>query len=221
MWWNINKRRLWLVVAIVTCCCVHTVAQDFKTVIRQVHQRYTTLDTLFARMRLVTYDSAATTPRTSEKIEIRKVGRNFLYHYGDLLLMLNGQCLIVINAENKLIQYAPQNKDALMPDIARQNLDSLLNMYDEPLFVDREDAVVQYRIERNASITIDLWIDLETMFIRRTEYRYPTGERVTLAIEHFDPHALLDAGLFRESHYVVRNGNGWKPAPGYEGYEVQ
>ena len=195
-------------------------AQDFRTAMHTLQDRYATLNSLHLVMQLSKYDSASANPKYGERIEIKKSGDNFHYHWGTCKMLLSEKSFLLVTDETKSIQYAPRQIVVGTSAPAVMNLDSLLAHTEIPEYIGRIDSIDHYRLKQDETVNVNLWISLRSKFISKLEYDYKNGDRTTIDFVLFDADPLFEPTVFQESQYVIVEGKSIRPAPAYANYSV-
>jgi len=195
-------------------------AQDFRAAMHALQDRYATLNSLHVIMQLSKYDRASKKPKYDERIEIKKSGSNFHYHWGTCKMLLSEKSFLLVTDETKSIQYAPRQVVVGTSAPAVMNLDSLLAHTQIPEYISRIDSIDHYRLKQDGTVRVDLWISQRSKFISKLEYSYKNGDRTIIDFVLFDTNPIFDPAVFQESQYIIVEGKSIRPSLAYAGYSV-
>src|SRR5690606_30826053 len=106
------------------------------------------------------------TPYFSEVADVKRHEDNFSYRLGSTDMLMNTRFIIMVEKESKEIlctKRSLKDEKKLFDDPYKMNLDSLINLYNNPMLINRSGKTEHYRLTQNTSAIkqIDLFIDGE------------------------------------------------------------
>ena len=208
-------------------CAGNVKAQDFKKAIENLQESYKNIDKVHVVMDIQAFeDSLSITPYYSERAEIKRDGKDYLYHFGNNEMLMNHHYLIVVDKSAREIVCSKRDikgEDKFFDqDPIKMNMDSLLNLYSDPHYIGSKDNIDHYKIfQKKGVITqIDMMIDTKENVLRGIEYNYEDGQHVKIVFEAFDKHPEFKADTFDDRAFMVFVKGKLKTAPAYSQYSI-
>lgn len=198
-------------------------AQDFKTVLNQLREGFNENGKVHIKMEVKVFESKQNpTPLYHEKAEIKKNGNNYWYKYAQSQMLMNQVYHIVVDDYNKQIMCSNRDKSGLSSSVIQPDLDSIMNFYEEPIFVKNENGMNEYQLEQKSGEvkTIKLFVDDRTHMLKKMIYFYNEGHYVETIFHLFNKAPVFDPEEFNENKYVAINKNKKNAAPAYQQYQI-
>lgn len=199
-------------------------AQDLRTSLETMRERYVDSDQLHVVMHIQAYESdSATTPFFEQQAEVKKAGEQYFYRYENRKVLVNERVSLMVDDHYQLISCQP--RDSLREEVALPagaNLDSLWQFYGTPVFQDEQQGLAYYLIEQPQGdiAQLGIWLDTQTLLVRKLAYHYQQGALVTIDFTTLSVNPDFEAGTFSEASYVVKDQQQWQPTKTYAHYQV-
>lgn len=219
------KRISLLLLGISLFCGTALVAQDFKQALQDMRKAYEEAEQMHIEMDAQVFEEIGTSqPYYQETVEISKDGVNFLYKYGSNEMLMNEQYLIMVdkNAREIALNKRHLKEEAKMQEFVQFDMDSILNFYETPEFLGKENGNSHFRISQKKGpvAQVDLFLNDQTKMLNKMEYRYHEGQFVSILFKAFDLNPTFRNGAFHESQYIIKENESLKASAFFRGYKV-
>ena len=200
-------------------------AQDFKERLTALQQEYAHTTQLHLIMEIEAFESnESKEPFYKETATVKRNGNNSWTRFSGAEMMMNEKYLILINQEAKLMTCATRDTDAenKFYDPMKANLDSIMQLYDTPVLINKNDNVEQYRVKQieDGSVTLDMYIDVGKNQLTRLDYRYDDGHYVVMRFSLFDTKPSFDSQEFHEGKYLTNVKGKLSPSAKYSKFNL-
>ena len=221
------EKIVMVTVACVIVLCFQAAAQDFKEAIGKMRQDYAKLEKLHVVMTIKAFeDSLSTQPFYSERADVKKDGKNYAYHFGNIQMLMNMKYLIVVdqNAHEIVVSRrdVKSEENFLGKDPLKMNMDSLFNLNSEPHYLGKINAVQRYKItqKKGPIKQVDMQIRTSDNVLHSIAYLYKDGQYVKITFEVFEKQPEFKANTFDESVYITRAKGKLSASQNYIRYNV-
>jgi hypothetical protein len=191
-------------------------AQEFKQLTKSMRDQYQSWKTMHIVMNITIYDSAQTESFFTQQVEIQRDGNKYFYKLGENQMLMNEDCLITVDEDSKQILYSARSiaAESEMFGSMKFNIDSILNSFVSPRFVDETEGVQHYVMDiRNDDITtVHYYILPEKLLLKRLEYQYPHGQRAVIDFQLFEHDIKFKGDVFSASRFVIKSQKKLVPA---------
>lgn len=201
----------------------HGQSQDFSKVLDQMREGYAADTRVHIVMIIKAFDSPESPkPLYNETAEIKKDGENYLYNFGSNQMLMNQNYFVVIDEKNRQINLSHRKKRANPQGKFNMNLDSILNFYETPTFLESKAGTDHYQlIQKTGDIkSVDFFVDSQSDILKKMAYYYQKGQYVEIIFQVFDKNPSFDALAFDEKKYLTITKNKKIPSPAYQQYQI-
>lgn len=190
-----------------TATSIH--AQDFKKTLEALRDGYENADRLHIVMKIQVFaDSAAATPFYNETSDIKKEGKNYRYNFGNNEMLMNENYTVVVDHNTKEIVCSKRDvkgeTEFFGKDPLKMNMDSLMNLYGKPQFIEKVNAIEHYRVFQKVGDVrrMDVKINVVENTFSSIAYQYKEGYRVKIDFDVFNKQPDFKPGTFDEAVYM-------------------
>lgn len=215
------------VIMLFTFAAMSVHAQDFKKALEALRDGYEHAERLHIVMKIQVFaDSAATTPFYNETSDIKKEGKNYRYHFGSNEMLMNENYTVVVDHNEKEIVCSKRDVKGetkfFGKDPLKMNMDSLMNLYGKPQFIEKVNAIEHYRVFQKVGDVrqMDIKINVVENTFSSIAYHYKEGYRVKIDFEVFNKQPEFKPSTFNESVYMVFVNGKLKPGVAFQYYDI-
>ncbi|MEQ6118623.1 hypothetical protein [Reichenbachiella sp. MALMAid0571] len=147
---------------------------------------------------------------------------------GDIEMIVNEKCMVVVNHNIKLIQYQKRldDFDATNSNPSK-NIDSLLSQSNLPVLQGKKNGLIHYRLKQKEALYefVDIYFDSNTYLIRQLDVQYNAerlGSSVISKVSYpvFEINPLHEKEMFDERRYLRIEEGELKPEKDFSEYRV-
>ena len=199
--------------------------QDFRQVLTAMQKEYKNAEQLNIVMNVKVFDNPASVkPFYNEKVEICKDGSDYSYRYASNEMLMNGDCMVMIDHEAKEMVYSIRDAKAQEKYMSqfKFSMDSILSFYETPEYKGTRDKTDHYKlIQKTGEVKqVEFFINTDTHLIQRITYTYREGQFVSIEFLKFDRHPSFKAGQFDERQFVTKVKDKLTPSAHFSQYKV-
>jgi hypothetical protein len=209
---------------LITINCKLASAQDYKRDFDALRKKNLSSSKMHIVMSVDAYsDGNSQNPFYSQRADIKRFGTNYCYRFDKAEMLMNDKYLILVDYENKEIVCSRRDVKGEAEFFAPMNLDvdSMLSVYGNPKLIGRAGDIVNYRFSQHGEIqTIDLFIDLVSVELRKIVYHYKDGQVVIIRFEKFNINPKLDESDFDEDRYITKIEGVLRPSTGFVNFSI-
>jgi hypothetical protein len=209
-------------------CSSVTFSQDFRADYKKMQDKYGSLEKFSCKLKVNVSEDQK--PAQTLNYAMKKSGEDFWYSMDKIKMIVNSNCVLYINDEEKQLVYTVRNKKKELPfpsgDLAGA-VDTLLKKSDSVVFAGLRDNCKKYIIYSSAGeiIRSEIYINNETSLITRVAYHYKHYQergdiRVDIAYQEMNTAPQFANSEFSEKQYVSYNRGVARPLGKYSSYQA-
>ncbi len=217
---------LWSAFLVCSLCFGYSgaMAQSLKHDLTEMRKFYDDIEDLHILMGVHVFESAETENSLyTLKVDIKKQGGSYRYHYGENQMLMNDKYLILVDGTAKEMICGKRKKNLGKEEHPFAfSLDSLLSFYGTPKYLGEDNRASRYRISQKVGPIhqLELWIDNRTNLLQRMDYWYREGAYVRIDFEIFNGSPTFKSDLFDEKHFIRNEGGTLTTAANYDGFHL-
>jgi len=218
-------KKIILIVSGVLLLNAYVVGQDFRVVADKIRAVYESADKLHVVMKVEAYDGDDEKPFYQDRVEVKRDRSNYAYRFNAMEMLMNDRFIIVVDEQQKEIVCTSRDmsaEQALAKDPVAVSMDSVLKLFDKPVFIASDGGVHHYRITplQGELEQVDLFVDAEHALLRKIAYQYTHDQRASVVFETLTTSPVFSADEFNERSYVEVVGKDIRPSKALMGYHV-
>lgn len=216
-------KKVLLIVALLAVA--HTgFSQDFKEALEELQIGIREAKHLRLKMDIKVFESQDTSEVYYQQItELCKSADSYLYTFGKSeILQTNGFLLMIDHEEKEIVMRKSEGAKGKTPEMFPIGIDSLLKYYETPQILEKQGALVRFRLEQKEGPLdwMEMVINTQTASIKQLDYLYLTGQLARIHFTLFDKAPVFEENLFNEKRYVIQQGASFKGTGVYHTYRV-
>jgi hypothetical protein len=218
-------RNIALTMVVLVALVIQLHAQSFRELAAEVKQGYDSIHRVHIVIAVMVYENdKSESPLFVDQGTVKKDEQNFFYQFGGKDMIMNSKYTIVVDRQKREMFLSDRDLkgEKQFSDPVIVNMDSVFNLYEDPMMIDSTGSVVHYKlVQKKGQIKqVDMHIDVEKKELRKLEYRYRSGQYVVMDFLKFERNITFEENVFSEARYVVNINNQLKPADAFKGFRV-
>lgn len=199
-------------------------AQDFRKDFDELRKRNSSSTKMHIKMTVEAFNEESLRNAIfSQKADIKRLGVNYWYRFGNTEMLMNNNYLILVDHEYKEITCSRRDVKGETEFFSPMNfnLDSMMNVYGHPKMISKDGDIVNYRFSHSSEIeSIDIFMDTKKVELRKMAYHYKDGQLVIIRFEQFDINPQLDENSFKEDRFVIKVNGVLKPSAQFGDFSI-
>lgn len=206
-------------------------AQDFNSDYKKVQVAYAGLQNFFCELKVNVYDDLVSkSPSQTMLYSIKKQRDDFYYSVDKIKMIVNDNCVLYINEDNKQMIYTVRNKKKEMTipnQDATEIVDKILKKSDSIIYSGVFNNCKKYIIysQKNEITKSEMYISNDNSLITKIVYYYKEDkERGSTKVEidylKMDTLPVFRDNEFSEKQFVLYTKNTAKPLGKYSAYQT-
>ena len=148
-------------------------AQDLKADFKAMQARYREIENFYAEIDVEVYlDGAPSELLVTRNAVLKKKGDDFFYVLGEMRMLLNERCILVINDATRDIVYrkrSPEDEDPSFYTVTTPEMDRVIAAYDSVRYLGIKNGNKHYEIftSRSPIARTNLYLDEKTRMFKK------------------------------------------------------
>ena len=202
-------------------------AQDFFDLMKSARNKVNSSEQLEIKLELKIF--AGEKVNHQKTMHLVKNGKDFYYQVDEIEMIISNNMLITVDNQSRTIghQQIDNESEALQDPLSMINIDSLIELVDQPKLVDDSGGLLTYKIIRPDGLLGNFLVSIyrENPRIKSVTYTYRdtySGQDIKVVMDYvlFDDRPLIDSSLFEPDRFVVLDKKRIRPTASYQDYRI-
>lgn len=209
-------------------------AQDFEKDVAAVRSSYENTKRLSIDIDVTVYNRLKNNEQVSRsRVSLKKEDRKFKYNVDDRTMLLNEDCLLLVDHQEHKIVYQRREEngqaEAQLTEQAMPDVEKMLGDYDKIEFLGTANGLKHYRLSTKSDDhyleKMEVWINEKHQMLEKIVYLYnpelyPENNKVVVKYQNINTAPKFSSSEFSEKTYIQKQGLTFRAHKNYQNYAV-